>query len=115
MGGPREEDRKMKIPALIHLTRLGYRYLPREAGGREPETNLITEACRGALAEINGKEIADGEWQGLREALAMTGEQFGRVKAARVDPLEEQARIGDSGAAAAARAQLEAALGRRGS
>ena len=69
MGGPREEDRKMKIPALIHLTRLGYRYLPREAGGREPETNLITEACRGALAEINGKEIADGEWQGLREAL----------------------------------------------
>ena len=48
--------------------------------------------------------------QGLREALAMTGEQFGRVKAARVDPMEEQARIGDSGAAAAARAQLEAAV-----
>lgn len=52
--------------------------------------------------------------QGLRELVAMACEGRGRVLNARVDALEEQARIGDSGAAAAARAQLEAALGRRG-
>ena len=59
-------------------------------------------------------QVYTDEPKGLREALAMTGEKFGRVKAARVDPLEEQARMETSGAAAKARAQLEAALGRRG-
>ena len=51
--------------------------------------------------------------QGLRECLAMAYEGRGRVLSARVEAMEEQARMEIAGAAASARAQLEATLRRR--
>lgn len=51
--------------------------------------------------------------QSLRECLAMAYESRGRVVDARVDALEEQARMEIAGAAASARAQLEATLRQR--
>ena len=50
--------------------------------------------------------------QGLRELVAMACEGRGRALNAQVDALEEQARMEITGAAASARAQLEAALRR---
>lgn len=34
------EDKRVKIPALIHLTRLGYEYFSKEEIVFDPETNI---------------------------------------------------------------------------
>ncbi len=55
----RPEDATVKIPALIHLTRLGYRYLPRGALLRDPSTNILPEVFRAAVSRINGISFSD--------------------------------------------------------
>ena len=55
----RGENARMTIPALLHLTRLGYAYLPGKCGERDPETGILTEVLRKAVERINGKEISD--------------------------------------------------------
>lgn len=59
MGSVRQEDLHVKIPALIHLTRLGYRYLPRSAVSRDPETNILPGEFRPALERINRISFTD--------------------------------------------------------
>ena len=61
----RKEDRRMKIPALLHLSRLGYEYLPRKTAGRDRETNIFPEVLREAVERINGIRLADGSFQRL--------------------------------------------------
>ena len=57
----RQENLQMKIPALLHLSRLGYRYIPRkQLSRRDRKTNLLPEELREALTRINGAEIGDG-------------------------------------------------------
>ena len=59
----------MKIPALLHLTRLGYEYLPGRSGGRDPESGILTETLRAAVAGINGAELSDESARRLTEDL----------------------------------------------
>ena len=56
-------------------------------------------------------EVETDRPDGLTDALAMEAERFGHVRAAEMEPLEEQATMEDVlQASAAARSQLEAAV-----
>ncbi len=58
MGKIRREDLEMKIPALLHLSRLGYGYLSREQlRGRDRTMNLLPETLKAAVERINGVRI----------------------------------------------------------
>ena len=48
------EDSRVKIPALLHLSRLGYEYLPlKEAGQRDRRSNIFPEIFVAAVCRIN--------------------------------------------------------------
>lgn len=49
------EDTRVKIPALIHLTRLGYTYFSLKSSGHRinSDTNIIEDVFTGKLAELN--------------------------------------------------------------
>ena len=55
MGRTFSEDSRVKIPALLHFTRLGYRYrsLKDIMPCRDYETNINKSALRDALNRIN--------------------------------------------------------------
>ena len=63
MAGIRPEDAYEKIPALIHLTRLGYRYLPLSEARRDRGTNILPEVLREAVHRINGRPLPDTEFE----------------------------------------------------
>jgi type I restriction enzyme R subunit len=47
------EDSRVKIPAILHLTRLGYNYIPRHEQQRVEETNVFPEIFNASIARIN--------------------------------------------------------------
>src|SRR6266704_4242681 len=52
------EDSRVKIPAILHLIRLGYQYLSIKSQVINPETNIFTEIFRSSLKRIN-KDATD--------------------------------------------------------
>jgi len=69
MAAHRQEDLRVKIPALIHLTRLGYRYLPLSAERRNPDTNILPDVFHRALEKINGCSVPEQDCMLLMEEL----------------------------------------------
>ncbi len=58
MPKPTREDLTMKLPALVHLSRLGYTPPSREAlWKRDRETNILPDTLRRSLERINGKAM----------------------------------------------------------
>ncbi|MBS0308746.1 MAG: type I restriction endonuclease subunit R [Proteobacteria bacterium] len=54
------EDSRVKIPCILHLVRLGYRYLSLKDATWEEETNIFPDLFRKAIARINpGTESDD--------------------------------------------------------
>lgn len=55
------EDSRVKIPALLHLVRLGYKYIPKSECYRNSENNIFTEIFKESISRINptltGREI----------------------------------------------------------
>lgn len=47
------EDSRVKIPALLHLTRLGYQYIPQNQQIRQEETNIFSEIFIESILRIN--------------------------------------------------------------
>lgn len=47
------EDSRVKIPCILHLVRLGYRYLSLKNAVWDEETNIFPELFRAAIARIN--------------------------------------------------------------
>jgi len=47
------EDSRVKIPAILHLTRLGYSYISRHQQARIEETNIFSHIFKESLAKIN--------------------------------------------------------------
>lgn len=47
------EDSRVKIPCILHLVRLGYRYLSLKSVTWDEETNIFPELFRTAFARIN--------------------------------------------------------------
>ncbi len=74
MAAVRREDARIKVPALLHLSRLGYQYLSRRTIRRDPETNILPEMLKAAAERILGTEMSgetqDSLMKELREALA---------------------------------------------
>ena len=53
------EDSRVKVPALLHLTRLGYQYISRKHHQkRTEETNIFPEIFKKAIQKIN-PSVAD--------------------------------------------------------
>lgn len=56
------EDSRVKIPAIVHLTRLGYTFLPKaEMTNTHGDTNIFIEQFKKGLSKINDKEYTDTE------------------------------------------------------
>ena len=72
MANVRREDLQVKIPALLHLSRLGYGYLPREQlRRRNRETNILPEVLRAAAERINGIGFSGERFERLMEELRL--------------------------------------------
>lgn len=83
MGRP--EDKYVKIPALIHTTRIGYTYIPKEdkrAGiDYDLDTNIFYEPFRKSLERINGKPVTEETAKHLISEIRqlLTAEDLGRA------------------------------------
>ena len=70
MGNARREDLQIKVPALLHLSRLGYGYLSRaELRQRDRSTNFFPGTMRAAVERINGIRMPDEVFGRLTEDL----------------------------------------------
>ncbi len=72
MAAIRREDAAVKIPALIHLSCLGYRYLPRAGVPRDPETNILPGELRSALEAVNGFPLSEEALSRLLEEIRIS-------------------------------------------
>ncbi len=62
MSNKFNEDSRVKIPALLHLTRLGYTFLPKSRMTNiNSDTNIFLNEFKEGISKINGKEYSDSE------------------------------------------------------
>ena len=74
------EDSRVKIPALVHLTRLGYSYLSLKGAQWDEATNIFTELFRTSIAAINPDATADDIDRLLQEiTLLLENEDLGKA------------------------------------
>jgi type I restriction enzyme, R subunit len=63
---PFNEDTRVKIPAIVHLTRLGYTFLPKsKMVNYHGDTNIFIEQFRDGICWINRKQYTETEIQGF--------------------------------------------------
>ncbi|HLC78864.1 MAG TPA: type I restriction endonuclease [archaeon] len=58
------EDSRVKIPAIIHLTRLGYTFLPKSKMTKKDiheETSIFINEFKKSVSKINNKQYSDSE------------------------------------------------------
>lgn len=56
------EDSRVKIPAILHLTRLGFTYVPKtEIANLHTDTNIFKNIFNQGLSKINEIEYSDSE------------------------------------------------------
>ena len=86
MAGIRQEDALMKVPAMLHLSRLGYTSVSREAlSGRCRETNILPGELREAMERINGQRVPEEAFQRLMREIRISletrdlGQRFYRI------------------------------------
>jgi type I restriction enzyme R subunit len=66
------EDSRVKIPSVLHLTRLGYQYLSKEGAVWNESTNIFTDIFRDSILRINRDlELADGDVTRLLAELSL--------------------------------------------
>lgn len=66
MEGKFNEDSRVKIPAILHLTRLGYTFLPKASmKDIHTETNIFLNEFKKGLSKINNKEYSDSDIKGF--------------------------------------------------
>lgn len=75
--------RRVKIPALVHLTRLGYEYLsPKNYHGIiHPDTNIFVDIFRESISCINGKTLSEQDAAALISELSikLSNEDLGKA------------------------------------
>lgn len=74
------EDTRVKIPTLLHLTRLGYTYLSLKTAQWDEETNIFPLLFREAISRIN-PQLEQGDIDRLREdtSLLLNNEDLGKA------------------------------------
>jgi len=56
------EDSRVKIPAIVHLTRLGFNYVPKSGiSNIHADTNIFKDLFKQGLSKINGTAYSDSE------------------------------------------------------
>lgn len=56
------EDSRVKIPAIVHLTRLGFTYVPKSGiTNLHADTNIFKDLFKQGLSKINATEYSDSE------------------------------------------------------
>ena len=62
------ENSRVKIPALVHLTRLGYEYLSLKnyQGIIHPDANIFVDIFRESISCINRRDESTQLWDGTR-------------------------------------------------
>lgn len=74
------EDSRVKIPALLHLSRLGYRYLSLKGATWDPESNIFPDVSRRALQQINPTATSTELDRTLQEvSLLLDNEDLGKA------------------------------------
>lgn len=77
------ENSRVKIPALIHLTRLDYSYLSLKQykGGICPETNIFKSIFRDGVNRINGGSLSEQDIDRILEELTikLSNDDLGRA------------------------------------
>lgn len=78
MGRP--EDERVKIPALLHLTRLGYTYLSLQEYEHDDDTNIFLSIFRHALMKINKQDVSADKVAGIIREIrnALDSDDLGR-------------------------------------
>lgn len=77
---PFNEDSRVKMPALIHFTRLGYNYLSLKGANWDESSNIFPELFRDALRRINPDPNPDEIERTLRDtSLLLDNEDLGRA------------------------------------
>ena len=67
------ENSRVKIPALVHLTRLGYKYIKQKdcSGVYCPKTNIFKGILRDNINRLNGTALTEADVDSLVEELAI--------------------------------------------
>lgn len=67
------ENSRVKIPALVHLTRLGYKYIKQKdcSGAYCPKTNIFKGILRDSINRLNGTVLTEADVDSLVEELAI--------------------------------------------
>lgn len=67
------ENSRVKIPALVHLTRLGYKYIKQKdcSGAYYPKTNIFKGILRDSINRLNGTALTEADVDSLVEELAI--------------------------------------------
>ena len=75
------EDTRVKIPSLIHLTRLGYHYLSLKENSWNTNTNIFTNIFRESVSKINDLEPDNEEVDKLltETILTLDNEDLGKA------------------------------------
>jgi type I restriction enzyme R subunit len=53
------ENTRVKIPALLHLTRLGYEYVSLKSAPKNEDTNIFTEIFSESVRRLNADDSID--------------------------------------------------------
>ena len=73
MGRP--EDERVKIPALLHLTRHGYQYVSLKEASYDEETNIFAAVFRDAISRLNHRAFSDTEAAAIIQEIKRTSPQ----------------------------------------
>ncbi|MFZ1292075.1 MAG: type I restriction endonuclease [Melioribacteraceae bacterium] len=74
------EDTRVKIPSILHLTRLGYRYLSLKDSTWDVETNIFTNIFTDSIARINNDIEKDDVKRLLQDiSLELDNEDLGKA------------------------------------
>lgn len=62
---PHKENSRVKIPALVHFTRLGYKYisLKKHEGVIDADTNILVDVLCDAINRINATSLTTADVQ----------------------------------------------------
>ena len=74
------EDSRVKIPTIIHLTRLGYDYISLKNHSWDVSTNIFTDIFKSSVGKIN-PELSDHDLDRLIDKISLTleNEDFFRL------------------------------------
>lgn len=83
MAAPHNENSRVKIPALVHFTRLGYEYvsLKNYSGIIDEDTNIFVDIFRDAINRINSTSLSVADVQKIITEIKITlsGDDLGRT------------------------------------